>query len=447
MNITLVQAIVLFWLGLLLWILVEYIVYRFQNALQNSEKKQRTQRRVFWFTDTINDLNGVSVTLKNIGWLSHRRGDDLYILGSLVDDKIDDSLPPNYINLKPMINLRLPYYKTLDLNFPSFFKILYIMYKYQPDDVIISTPSAVGALALFASKFFGKKITGIYHTDFAMQAKNIAGEGAFIVHFLEFGSKLFYSLVDRMLVPTTEYINILRKRGLKHKNTGIFKRGIDTNKFHPIPSARREFHLKYGIKKGVNLLFSGRISVDKNIEFLIQAYKDVIEQLSGAIQVNLIFAGTGPDFDRFKTKYNEESIHFLGYIENQDLPQIYSSADLLVFPSETDTFGMAVLEAQSCGVPALVSHIGGPRNIIVDGNTGYVLPTDSIENWSSKLLELIPQIDKYDVVYRNLCLDSREHVLKNFDLYRILDNYISPASQNSRLIQSKNSSEELRDVV
>lgn len=445
MNITLVQAIVVFWLGLLLWILGEYLVYRLQTVLQASEKNSGRQKRIFWFTDTINDLNGVSVTLKNIGWLSHKRGDDLYIIGTLHKEDMDESLPPNYLNLPPIITFDLPIYKSLKAIVPSISKALYYMIKYRPDEIFISTPSAVGTLGFLYARLFGKKTTAVYHTDFTMQALNIVGRWTPLIHFVEFYTKLFYKLQDRMLVPTQEYINILKERGLVHRNTGIFYRGIDTNKFHPIPSARRDFFDKYNLPQGINLLFSGRISEDKNIDFLIDSYKEAMRKLDSEYNVNLIFAGNGPAFERYSEEYKDHSsIHFLGYIENYKLPEIYSSTDLLVFPSETDTFGMAVLESLSCGIPALVSHIGGPRNIVQDGITGYILPTDNKNNWTSKLAELIPMISNQESTYKNLCLASREHVLKHYDFYRILDNYMSVTPQHSRVVHA--AQEQLRDA-
>ncbi len=445
MDISLVQAIVVFWLGLLLWILGEYLIYRVQTALQAAEQNRTKQKRIFWFTDTINDLNGVSVTLKNIGWLSHKRGDELHIIGTLPKDRMDDSLPPNYINLPPVFIFPLPYYKTLQAIWPSFSKVIYLFLKYRPDEVFISTPSAVGTFGFLVAKLFGKKTTAIYHTDFTMQALNIKGKTTWLIHFIEFYTQLFYKLQDRMLVPTQEYIDILKKRGLTHKNTGIFYRGIDTNKFHPVPSARRNFYSTYGIKKGINLLFAGRISEDKNIDFLIEAYYKAVKKLSDTAAVNLIFAGDGPAFEKYAAKYTDaENIYFLGYIDNYKLPEVYSAADLLVFPSETDTFGMAVLEAQSCGIPALVSHIGGPRHIVQDGSTGFILPTDKLSNWTNKLTELVPLIQKHDTFYRSMSITAREHVLKNYDFYRILDNYL--AVPEGRSYVTSKSPRQVRDA-
>jgi len=118
-------------------------------------------------------------------------------------------------------------------------------------------------------------------------------------------------------------------------------------------------------------------------------------------------------------------MYFLGQIPNKELPLIYSACALLLFPSETDTFGMVVLEAQACGVPVLVSDIGGPKNIIQNLETGYVLSTVSAQLWTDKLFELIGYIKSGDERYMSMCEKSRLRVIKEFDTHRILDNYVS----------------------
>jgi glycosyltransferase involved in cell wall biosynthesis len=91
-----------------------------------------------------------------------------------------------------------------------------------------------------------------------------------------------------------------------------------------------------------------------------------------------------------------ERVRFLGLVEHDKLPMIYSFADVLVFPSETDTFGMAVLESQSCGLPALVSDRGGPKKIVKNGETGYVIPADDTQAWVKAGLKIIEMIKKGD---------------------------------------------------
>jgi glycosyltransferase involved in cell wall biosynthesis len=81
--------------------------------------------------------------------------------------------------------------------------------------------------------------------------------------------------------------------------------------------------------------------------------------------------------------------YFLGYQDDAQLPPLYASADLFVFPSRTDTLGQVVLEAQASGLPALVTPDGGPKESIDDGRTGVVIPSDDPARWAAVINELL----------------------------------------------------------
>ncbi|MDA3899120.1 MAG: glycosyltransferase [Spirochaetes bacterium] len=430
MTISLIQVVVMFWAGLLLWIVAEYIFYRLQNNNSVSQNKSRTRnsrkKRILWFTDTINDLNGVSITLKNIGWLAHKRGDDITIVASMLPDEDKTNLPPNVINLKPVIHFKLPYYHTMTVKVPNLITSLITIYSYRPDEIYLSSPSIIGTYGMIFAKLFRIKTTAIYHTDFSMLAYNVIGKWNIVVKIIEFYTKHFHLLADTLLVPTNEYTDILKKRGFTNKEMGIFYRGIDTNMFRPIAGSKMKMEQKFRIPSSdINLLYTGRISEDKNINFLINS---VLPILKSNPDVNLILAGTGPAYPSLLEQYaSNKQIYFVGRLDNYDLPSIYSGSDLLVFPSETDTFGMTVLEALSCGIPALVSHIGGPRNIVEDGKNGFVLNSRDTELWRNKITALIKEIRTKASSYTTLCENARNHVLKNFDFYKILDNYVDDA--------------------
>jgi glycosyltransferase involved in cell wall biosynthesis len=380
-------------------------------------------KKILWFTDTINDLNGVSVTLRNIGWLTHRRGDDVQLVASLLDREKGSHLPPNIINLESMVDFKLPYYEKLTVKVPSFFAMIDRLGKEMPDEIFISTPSVIGLYGLFFAKLFGIKCTTVYHTDFTMQAKNLIANTSPLLQLIEIYTKWFYESSDRILVPTEEYISILSKRGFDRDKMGIFYRGIDTELFSPRENAAADLRAEYGLEGGVNLLYAGRISEDKNVDFLIKAVSPLFADGFG--NLNLIFVGDGPYLQTLKKRHaGNRNMVFLGEIPNHMLPTVYSGCDLLVFPSETDTFGMVVLEAQACGLPVIVSHIGGPRDILLDGTTGFVLNTENTETWTEKLKELLPLITSGDRRYTGMRERSRQHVINRYDFNAILDNFI-----------------------
>lgn len=448
MNMSLILLISLFWAGMLAWMLIEYLILRFEvkhpKQEQNSSITVKSKKRIIWFTDTISDLNGVSVTLRNIGWLSHRRGDDITMVSSLCDNEIDDSLPPNLINFKPLIHFSIPHYETLTAKIPNPFSFLTLLLKKRPDEVFISTPSFVGLFALIFAKILGIQATAIYHTDFSVLVYNILNKKGLHYYFIDIFTKQFYLNADRILVPSDKYIEILKTRGYPADRMSIFHRGIDTNMFRPDVSDR-SLLAQYGLEPTeTHLLFSGRISEDKKISYLIESVRPIIKENN---TINLVFAGAGPDLDKFKDRFKDEkNIHFLGQLKNSELASLYAAVDLFVFPSEMDTFGMAVLEAQACGIPAIVSNVGGPQNIIKDRETGFVLSAadDNMHQWSTTIRTITEWIAARDFRYLNLCSNARDRVLKHFDFYKILDNYVSVETSAAVFNQTE---EEARNMI
>jgi glycosyltransferase involved in cell wall biosynthesis len=106
-------------------------------------------------------------------------------------------------------------------------------------------------------------------------------------------------------------------------------------------------------------LYAGRVSRDKSLGFLARVYRELMAR---GEEINLVIAGDGPMLEELKSSLSGyPRVRFTGRVEPKDMPLLYSVSDLLVFPSTMDTFGMSVLEAQSCELPALVTNFGGPQ--------------------------------------------------------------------------------------
>lgn len=371
------------------------------------------EKNILWFTDTINDLNGVSVTLKKIASKAYEMGKSLRIVSSF-DETKDPNLPPNIINLPSIYQFRLPYYEQYILRIPSVLKSLKELQRYNPDEIYISTPGPLGLVGLLMSKVFCVKSVGVFHTDFTEQAKKIVGDES-LVNLVDAYVKWFYSCVDRVEVPSVEYMRILEERGYDKNKLKIFKRGIDLNLFYPrLDEAKNLIRKIFNLNGNTILLYVGRISKDKNLDFLIQVYKEIIMKRN---HLNLLIVGDGPYKDELKAKIkNIDSIIFIGKIEQNFLPYIYSGSDLFVFPSTTDTFGMVVLEAQACGLPAVVSDKGGPKNIILDGKTGFVAKADDLNDWIEKIKILL---DNHSL-YLKFKEEARKNIEKNYSLNTVL---------------------------
>ncbi len=383
--------------GMVPTLFMSFPLFTSMNVLHDSRKllqevEQRfgvhawpNRSRCLWFTDTLSDLNGVSETIQKIGRLCGERSIDLQIV-SCVDPDRRDQLPPNVLELPTIGEYSASFFKTFALRIPSLLNSLKLVYDSRPDEIIVSTPGPVGALGILVAKLLHLPCRGIYHTDFTMYASTILEDQA-VAGFVGEAVRWFYSWCDTVRVPTHEYKSILEARGYDRTKLRIFRRAVDSSTFYPRPDSRDTLTTRRGIPKGYNLLYAGRISKEKNVDFLFTLHEEILKDCP---EVNLVLCGDGPQYEEYHNRFgSRERVCFLGRLDRNELPGIYSAADLFLFPSTTDTFGMVVLEAQACGLPALVTDCGGPKEIVVDSETGFVIPAGDSASWVRKIRYMI----------------------------------------------------------
>jgi glycosyltransferase involved in cell wall biosynthesis len=143
---------------------------------------------------------------------------------------------------------------------------------------------------------------------------------------------------------------------------------VDTDQFTPANRVTG-FWQDCGLLPGTTLIYVGRVSREKSLELLTDAFRAIID--SGAA-ATLAVVGDGPYRREMERALAGYPACFTGYLQGKELQRAYASADLFVFPSATDTFGNVVLEAQASGIPVIVSDAGGPRELMEDGETGLV---------------------------------------------------------------------------
>ena len=393
-------------------------------------RKKESGKRILWFSDTLNDLNGVSVTLKKIGWASHERGRDLSLVTALTPEEWSRSeLPPETLNLPFVYNFKLPYYERYIMKVPAILKALEMIHDFDPDEIYISTPGPIGMLGLLASRLLNVRSVGIYHTDFTLQAREIVGDEA-LLEFIETSTRWFYGMMDENRVPTTMYMNLLEERGFDRSKMTLFRRGIDSRRFYPKPETSENIRKRFNIPAGTSFVFVGRISQDKNLELLMDAYDTLVQDYP---ECNLVFAGEGPFMDELLARKGENRrIIFTGKLTQEELPDLYSTCDALVFPSFTDTFGMAVLEAQTCGLPAIVSDRGGPQEIIDPDETGYICRWDSREEWHQAMARIVQMKTGEPDAFQSMRKASRDLALRRNDWKVVIDEYLGPADDSEK---------------
>jgi glycosyltransferase involved in cell wall biosynthesis len=196
----------------------------------------------------------------------------------------------------------------------------------------------------------------------------------------------FYGYMDRIFVPSQATGAELESRGIAKEKIEVIQRGIDIAFFHP---SKRNGCLskRYNLSsKDINLLYVGRISKEKNISLLVKVYREIKAVRKN---VHLIMVGDGPYLPNIKKELQRLPVVFAGYLEGEDLAQIYASSDIFLFPSTADTMGNVVLETQASGLPVIVTDKGGPQENMIAGKTGFVVSADNPDAFKDRILQLI----------------------------------------------------------
>ncbi len=394
---------------------------------EHGDEAQGRGKRILWFTDTLSDLNGPSTTLTQIGWLAHRHRRDITLVGSLPPDAARDRLPPGLIELPHVYSFRLPVYPDYQMQVPSILRSLETLTELDPDEVYLSTPGPVGLTGLLLARLVGCRCVSVYHSDFPRQVEEIVGEGGALSGLLDSGLRWFYAQADEIAVPTLEYIEILGRRGYDRRRMRLFRRGIDTDHFSPRDEGRLFLEDAFGVRPGVRLLYAGRVSKDKHLDLLVEVFRALAPEMP---DLSLVITGDGPYLPEMRERLADQPrAIFTGPLDPKDLPLVYSGSDLLVFPSTTDTFGMAVLEAQSCGTPALVSDVGGPKELIQHGRTGWVLNAGSIGDWVEGIRRAVELLRVHPERFAEMGREARRRVVEQRDWDAVLRAYVDGVGQ------------------
>ncbi|HKE05950.1 MAG TPA: glycosyltransferase [Blastocatellia bacterium] len=206
----------------------------------------------------------------------------------------------------------------------------------------------------------------------------------------------FYRLGRALLAPNEELRDLLaRKTG---RPTYLMRRGVDTSLFSPAKRLRSDSAFLIG--------YVGRLTPEKNVRLLVELERGLIE--AGAGDFRFLVVGEGSEREWLERQMRRAE--FTGVLRGEALSRAYASLDLFAFPSQTDTFGNVVLEAQASGVPCLVSSRGGPKSIIRTGADKGVsgLVADSPRGFLAAALSLMSQPERLNRMREAALARARE---------------------------------------
>ncbi|KAA0968645.1 glycosyltransferase family 1 protein [Aureimonas fodinaquatilis] len=239
-----------------------------------------------------------------------------------------------------------PGYKEVRLAVAPGHKIGRIIEDYQPDAIHVPVEGPIGLAARNYCRKRGLPFTTSFHTKYGDYLEKRIGGG---IDFAYAVQRWFHNGGNRIMVQTKTLEEQLDERGFH--NIAAWGRAVDAKAFYPCrddPQFDKDF---LDLPRPI-FLYLGRVAREKNLE----AFLDL--DLPGTKLV----VGDGPQLGALKTRY--PAVHFTGYRTGEDLARHFSAADVFVFPSRFDTFGLVILEALACGTPVAAFPVPGPADII-----------------------------------------------------------------------------------
>ena len=363
--------------------------------------------RLCLFTDTLNDINGVSRFIRNVGHQAALAGLEMHLVTSTrFEPPASFSKSEPYIhNPRPRYARAMPGYPQLEIVVPPRRALLSLAKRLRPDVIHVSTPGPVGMVGRAAAKALGVPMLGTYHTDFPAYIDHLFGDATFTL-MTSGAMRRFYRPFARLFTRSADYGEALVRMGFPRGHIIRLRPGIDTDAFSTRfaageEGARRAFWSAYpgaaprgdGGRVIVRAIFVGRVSVEKNLPLVTRIWPRVREiALARGFDARLLVVGDGPYRATMEHALASHGGVFLGFKHGEELSRLYANSDLFLFPSTTDTLGQVVMEAQCTGLPVVVTDQGGPSEVVDDGATGLVLPVGghaSEQRWVREVADLI----------------------------------------------------------
>lgn len=332
--------------------------------------------RVAVFTDTIDDVNGVALGLRAVHAEAQRAGLDLRIVGCGREPRLHvDSA--GIVRVPSVFEHRLAEYPQIAWSIPHLVPLLRYLTEQDIELVQCSTPGPLGVAALIAARITGTPVIGQYHTDVPEYALRLTGDpaAAAVVRGLV---GWFYRALDRVLVPSRWIAEVVRGLGVPEHRLELIPRGIDLSRFSPAARTSDAF-ARLAPGGGPIVLYVGRLSREKGLDRVLAAFAGAVREVPDA---RLVIVGDGPLRGELSREAPASCV-LAGQVTGPELATLYASADVLLFLSETETFGNVVVEAQAAGLPVVVAR-GATSELIVHGVTGFAVdPSDPYEvHWA-----------------------------------------------------------------
>lgn len=346
-------------------------IFRLRAWYRQVKSERSAEPMVACVGDNLDEVNGIALSLRIMLRELRSKGRQVYIFGTAFHTK-----PPRRDGPDDSVEMAEGRYSLDQAGYAASEVALMRIDRFidflrrNPVDVIeFQTPGTVSFLCLVVARAAGIKTLSHYRTDILTYSRLLV-KNRLGVWIINTWTVVLTRLMGPVIVPSEAYRAKVAEMGIAPKRIHKLPRGVDLSKFHPSKAANGAWQ-RLGLPgTGLKLLYVGRVSREKNLDAMADIFPSLAARIPG---LSLTVVGDGPYrqglAERFRGRMD---VHFTGVVQGEDLAGVFASADILVFPSLTDTFGNSVVEALASGIPCVTSNEGGPREIITDGECGSV---------------------------------------------------------------------------
>jgi len=350
----------------------------------------KNRPRVAYFPCVYHEIDGVGKTAREFEAFARRHEIPFFMVHSGRCNEITTEGSVTRVQLKRG-PVRFPLDRTHDydlLFLRHYRRVEALLREFRPDVVQISGPSDVGTLgAMFAHKM-KIPLAASWQTNLhefsrrraaaalSFLPHEVAGKVAAAAESWSFSATTrFYKIPRLLFAPNQELVRLLESS--TGKPCYLMSHAVDTETFTPILRDRRDDTFQIG--------YVGRLTAEKNVRMLAKLEQALTSM--GRHNFRIVVVGEGSESEWLRN--NMQHVELTGVLTGRALSRTFANFDLLAFPSETDTFGLVVLEAFASGVPAVVTDRGGPQFTVRHGGTGYV--ARNFDEFASYTVQLMTQ--------------------------------------------------------
>ncbi|MCI0654184.1 MAG: glycosyltransferase, partial [Methylococcaceae bacterium] len=338
---------------------------RFLNEFAETVGCNRHPRRALYLTDTLMDKNGVSSSLS--AKLKEIQCSNLPIDFLICHPEAETQLHLHVV--RPLTTFTLPDFGEQEFRIPDLLEITRIFYQGGYDRVICSTEGPMALVALFIKHMFNVPSYFFMHTDWMEFIKDTTDLNEHERDRIRRLLRFFYKQFAGVFVLNNDHREWLTGHQMQLDKRKVFLTAHHTAKRDSSIIGVEKSELFPGATASTPvLLFASRLSKEKGVFDLPEIFACVKSSIP---DIKMVIAGSGPAEEALKRQFPEAL--YLGWVDKRRLAQLYAGLDLFVFPSRFDTFGNVVLESLANGMPVIAYNCKGPKDIIENGISGYLV--------------------------------------------------------------------------